>query len=392
MPLFRKALLIREKVLGLYHSKTARSYNNLARCLQAQGKAAEALPLYRRALLIQEKVLGPDHRDIATSYNNLALCLQAQGKAAEALPLYRKALPIFEKVLGPDHPSTATSYNNLALCLKAQGKAAEALPLFHKARLIHEKVLGLDHPSTATSYNNLALCLKAQGKAAEALPLFRKALLIKEKVLGPDHPDTARSYNNVAACLWQQERRHEAVLLWQQSLRGQEAARTMRADTGFERAQGGMEGISVQAALALGLAQLKQPGNAFRHAEASLGRGLLDDLAGLSQAQRDRAADLRVQMGKLEPILASFSSRQELTDEQKARQEAAKREYGRLWHEWSDLFATASEGRRAAPGTHPEKHSRRCRSRAVDYGAGRTLGLCRPLRWIAAVAETRREP
>jgi hypothetical protein len=29
----------------------------------------------------------------------VALCLQAQGKAAEALPLYRKALLIFEKVL-----------------------------------------------------------------------------------------------------------------------------------------------------------------------------------------------------------------------------------------------------------------------------------------------------
>ena len=104
-----------------------------------------------------------------------------------------------------------------------------------------------------------------------------------------------------------------------------------------------MADISVQAALAVGLAQLKQPGNAFRHAEASLGRGLLDDLAGLSTGQRQRAVDLRTQMAKLEPILASFSSRQELTDEQKARQEAAKREYGRLWREWSNLFATASE-------------------------------------------------
>ena len=94
----------------------------------------------------------------------------------------------------------------------------------------------------------------------------------------------------------------------------------------------------------MALAQLQQPRNAFRHAEASLGRGLLDDLAGLSRDQRDRAADLRVQMAKLEPILASFSSRDELTDEQKARQERAKGEYGRLWRKWSDLFATASAG------------------------------------------------
>ncbi len=344
LPLCRKALLIREKVLGLDHPATAASYNNVACCLQEQGKAAEALPLYRKALLIREKVLGLDHPDTANSYNNVASCLQDQGKAAEALPLYRKALLICEKVLGLDHPNTATSYNNVASCLKAQGKAAEALPLFRKALLIREKVLGLDHPDTALSYNNVASCLKAQGKAAEALPLYRKALLIREKVLGLDHPDTALSYNNVASCLWDQERRNEAVLLWQQSLRGQEAARAMRADTGFERAQGGMADISVQAALAVALAQLQQPRNAFRHAEASLGRGLLDDLAGLSQSQRQRAADLRVLMAKLEPLLASFSSREDSSDEHKARQQRAKREYGRLWREWSELFATASEG------------------------------------------------
>ncbi len=47
-------------------------------------------------------------------------------------------------------------------------------------------------------------------------------------------------------------------------------------------------------------------------------------------------------MEKREPILASFSSRAELTDEQKARQETAKGEYGRLWRELTDLYATAS--------------------------------------------------
>ena len=315
------------------------------------------MPLFRKALLICEKVLGADHPHTATSCNNVAACLQDQGKAAEALPLLRKALRIREKVLGLDHPQTAASYNNVAYCLKARGKAAEALPLHRKALRIKEKVLGLDHPSTAASYNNVASCLDALGKAAEALPLYRKALLICEKVLGLDHPHTASSYNNEAYCLWRQERRNEAVLLWQQSVRGQEAARAMRADTGFDRAQGGMAGVSVQAALAVALAHLKQPRNAFAHAEASLARGLLDDLAGLPQAQRDRAADLRLQMAKLEPILASFSSREELSDEQKARQERAKGEYGRLWRRVVGAVRHGFGRRRAAPGSHPEKHS-----------------------------------
>jgi tetratricopeptide (TPR) repeat protein len=342
LPLYRQALLIRAKILGPDHPHTALNYNNVAGCLQAQGKAAEALPLFRQALRIWEKVRGPNHPHTAASYNNVAGCLQAQGKAAEALPLYRQALLICEKVFGPDHPHTSHSYHNVAYCLHAQGKAADALPLYRQALRIYEKVLGPDHPHTAQCYNNMAVCLEAQGKAADALPLYRQALLIRAKVLGPDHPHTANTYNNVAYCLWRQGRRREAVLLWQQSVRPQEAARAMRADSGFDRAQGGMDGIAVQAALAVALAQFKQPVNAFGHAEASLARGLLDDLAGLSHSQRQRAADLRLQMARVEPILASFASRQELTGAQKARQEAAKREYARLWREWAELFASAS--------------------------------------------------
>ncbi len=142
-------------------------------------------------------------------------------------------------------------------------------------RLTELPYLGFDVDFVTTDVV-VAACLNAQGKVAEALPLVRKGLLINEKVLGLDHTQTAASYNNVAYCLWQQDRRNEAVLLWQQSLRGQEAARAMRADTGFDRAQGGMYDLSVHATLAVGLAQLKQPRNAFRHAEASLARGLLE--------------------------------------------------------------------------------------------------------------------
>ena len=41
---------------------------NLAR----QGKYAEAEPLYRKALAIRQKVLGENHPHTANSYNNLA--------------------------------------------------------------------------------------------------------------------------------------------------------------------------------------------------------------------------------------------------------------------------------------------------------------------------------
>jgi tetratricopeptide (TPR) repeat protein len=227
-PLYRKALAVREQVLGPRHPHTASSYNNLAYNLEAQGQAKEAEPLYRQALAVCQEVLGRKHPDTALSYNNLAGNLQAQGRAKEAEPLYRKALAIREEVRGPRHPDTASSYNNLAGNLQAQGRAKEAEPLNRKALAVREQVLGPRHPDTAQSYDNLASNLDALGRANEAEPLYRKALAVREEVLGPRHPDTATSYNNLATNLDAQGRAKEAEPLYRQALAICEAVRGPR--------------------------------------------------------------------------------------------------------------------------------------------------------------------
>jgi len=48
-----------------------------------RGKYKEAEPLCKRALDIREKVLGKDHPDVAKQLNNLALLCQNQGKYEE---------------------------------------------------------------------------------------------------------------------------------------------------------------------------------------------------------------------------------------------------------------------------------------------------------------------
>jgi len=112
-PLFRRALAIREKVLGAQHP-TAESLNNLAGLLRNKGDDDSAEPLYRRALAIREKVLGAEHPDTANSLNNLALLLHKKGDYDSAEPLYRRALAIAERVLGHEHPNTVIFRNNLA--------------------------------------------------------------------------------------------------------------------------------------------------------------------------------------------------------------------------------------------------------------------------------------
>ncbi|MGI6249975.1 MAG: tetratricopeptide repeat protein [Anaerolineaceae bacterium] len=208
---FEKALAIREKVLGPDHPGTASSYSNIASVYSNQGKYEEALEGFEKALAICEKVLGPDHPGTASSYNDIASVYSNQGKYEEALEGFEKALAICEKVLGPDHPDTASSYNNIAGIYADQGKYDKALEGYEKALAICEKVLGPDHPGTATTYNNIAIVYRSQGKYDKALEGYEKALAICEKVLGPDHPYTATTYNNIASVYSNQGKYEEAL-------------------------------------------------------------------------------------------------------------------------------------------------------------------------------------
>ncbi|MEI8252021.1 MAG: tetratricopeptide repeat protein, partial [Synechococcus sp. ELA057] len=216
--LYRRALAIREKTLGPDHPDVALSLNNLAGLLISQGQYAAAEPLCRRALAIREKALGPDHPDIANSLDNLASLLKNQGKYAAAEPLYRRALVIRERSLGPDHPDVALSLNNLAELLSRQGKYAAAVSLYRQSLSISEKALGLDHPYVAISLNNLAALLKNQGQYAAAESLYRRALPISEKALGPDHPDIALILNNLASLLKNQGQYAAAEPLYRRAL------------------------------------------------------------------------------------------------------------------------------------------------------------------------------
>jgi tetratricopeptide (TPR) repeat protein len=218
LPLYERALEIRERVLGKDHPSTATSLNNLAELYQTTGQYEQALPLYERALEIRERVLGTDHPDTAQSLNNLAELYSATGQYEQALPLSERALEIRERVLGKDHPDTAGSLNNLAGLYKATGQYEQALPLYERALEIGERVLGTDHPSTATSLNNLAALYCATGQYEQALPLYQRALEIRERVLGTDHPDTAQSLNNLAALYHATGQYEQALPLYQRAL------------------------------------------------------------------------------------------------------------------------------------------------------------------------------
>ncbi|RUP51353.1 Tetratricopeptide repeat-domain-containing protein [Jimgerdemannia flammicorona] len=103
-------------LLAFVYHRQATSLNNLAALYNSQGKYDKAEPLYERALIIREKVLGSEHPDTAQYLNNLAIFYRGQGDYDKARLLCERALSIREKVLGSEHPHTAQSRRNLASC------------------------------------------------------------------------------------------------------------------------------------------------------------------------------------------------------------------------------------------------------------------------------------
>ncbi len=122
------------------------------------GNLVGAKPYTKRALTIREKILGGEHPDTANSLNNLGYLLGAMGDLTGARPYYERALYIREKVLGSEHPDTALSLNNMGRLLQRMGDLAGARPYYERALAINEKVLGgehLEHPDTINIRFNL---------------------------------------------------------------------------------------------------------------------------------------------------------------------------------------------------------------------------------------------
>ena len=76
---------------------------------------ASATESHKRALNIRQKVLGEDHENTADSYHELGVAQYMLGDYTSATESHKQALSIRQKVLGEDHEKTADSYFNLGV-------------------------------------------------------------------------------------------------------------------------------------------------------------------------------------------------------------------------------------------------------------------------------------
>jgi tetratricopeptide (TPR) repeat protein len=221
--LLQSALMRFERVLGAEHPEVAEALNTLAAVYQYKGKYDEAEPLFKRALAIREQALGKSHPLVAESLNNLALLYDYLGQYAQAEPLYQRALALHENTRGPEHPDALIALNNLAYLYTIAGKYAQAEPLYQRALATRERVLGPEHPTTGMSLRDLGRLYILQGKYAQAEPLLQRALALLERLLGPEHDFTIRAQLSLAQLSQATGQEARAESLYQRALASYES-------------------------------------------------------------------------------------------------------------------------------------------------------------------------
>lgn len=178
-------------------------------CVRA-GQKEKAAALFKRALEIREKILGREHPDLGPLMHDYAALFESNGMYEQAEGLYTAGLEVMEKRFGGSHPKLGSTLNRLAGLYEELELGEKSRPLYERALAIKEQVLGKDHHDVGSILNNLAELLRRQGKPEQAEPMFKRSLEIAENELGKDHPNLAVVLNNLAELYSQMGREEEA--------------------------------------------------------------------------------------------------------------------------------------------------------------------------------------
>ena len=158
----------------------------------------DARSLARRAVDLKEALLGPESLELAKSIDNFGRLLRRQGDYEGSIAAYRRSLEIREAVLSPEDPALSFSLNGLAVAHGLSGEYGEALRLTERSLEIREKAFGADHPEVASTLNNLGMVARNVGDFVRAGQAFERSLKIYEQGGKESLPKVAMLLSNLA--------------------------------------------------------------------------------------------------------------------------------------------------------------------------------------------------
>lgn len=208
------------KDFGMSDRKTLIALENLANCLNRQGRHEEAMEMQQVAILGRRKLHPENDREILQVENNLATTYLSQERWREAEEILTRILPMLKQTLGIRDPNTTGAMINLANAYGQQGRHQEAVEIHREALEIRRQVCGNDHPDTLLEMTNLANSYIRLNRLDEAQKLEEEALEMMKNTNGMDNPMTLRTMSNLAETYSVQGKHTEALALGEQALEG----------------------------------------------------------------------------------------------------------------------------------------------------------------------------
>lgn len=198
LPYIKKALVIREKVLGPDNSLVATTLGFLAGSYDNVGDYANAEAAAIRALKIKEKLLGPEHPDVAQELLALSITYRNRGENSKREETLNRALAILDKAHRSESATAAATLQDLGAIRYDRQDYRGAEDYAQRSRLIWEKILGANHYHLAPSYTFLGRVAYDEGDYAKAEKIFQKALALSEDGLSVDNVNVTRFRNDLA--------------------------------------------------------------------------------------------------------------------------------------------------------------------------------------------------
>lgn len=143
LPLAKRALQIREKLLPRTDSRVADSLTNLGEIYIAKVDYDAAAEVFKRLLKIQEERFGPDDVRLAPTFDRLAPLLFRRQRYSDAEAAYKRALELREKALGSNDEQVARSTFALAEFYRVRRDFQPAIQNYQRALRLFKQASGI---------------------------------------------------------------------------------------------------------------------------------------------------------------------------------------------------------------------------------------------------------
>ncbi|MCM3873632.1 MAG: CHAT domain-containing protein [Pyrinomonadaceae bacterium] len=206
------------EALGVESQDFARVLNLMANLQLLKSDLDNAEVNFKRALEMRERLLGPEHPDVASTYLGMGRLYHLKGDNEKAETLYRRALTMREAVLDPAHVMTAMAWYSIAGLFSDLKNYPKAEETWLRVVSMLEKAAGDDSQRYSEALHNLAFTYDTTGDFTKAEDWYRRELASREKANGRDSIDAVYTLQYIARVYFSRGEYDDAEAVYQRAL------------------------------------------------------------------------------------------------------------------------------------------------------------------------------